>query len=80
MTEMTKDLPTRSEIPEDKKWNLASIFATDDAWEEEFQQLSEEVPHIKDFQHTLGESADNLYDLFDLQDKISERLSLIVRY
>lgn len=80
MTEMTKELPARSEVPEEDTWDLSTIFATDAHWEEELAQLNEEVPNIKKFQHTLGESADNLYELFTFQDKISERLGKLYTY
>lgn len=80
MTELTKDLPKRHEVPEEKTWDLTTIFVTDEAWEEEFNQLNKEIPNMKDFQHTLGESADNLYRLFDFQDKISERLGKLYTY
>src|SRR5690625_1780316 len=80
MTEMTKELPARSEVPVEDTWDLSTIFATDAQWEEELVQLNEEVPNIKKFQHTLGKSADNLYELFTFQDKISERLGILYTY
>ena len=37
----TKALPARSEIKVEDTWNLEDIFATDEAWEQEYQQVKE---------------------------------------
>lgn len=80
MAEMTKELPKREEIPVELTWDLSTIFKTDEAWEQAFKSLNEEIPKIKDFQGKLGESANNLYDLFKFQDEISERLGKLYTY
>src|SRR5690625_2761629 len=80
MSKMTKEIPQRKDVPEELTWNLETIFPTDDAWEEEYQSLNEEIPKIKEFQGTLGDSADNLYRLFTFQDNLSERLGKLYTY
>lgn len=80
MTDMTKELPERSEVPVEDTWDLTTIFATDEQWEEEYNSLNEEIPKINSFQGTLGDSAEQLYDLFQFQDKISERLGKLYTY
>src|SRR5690625_523535 len=80
MTKMAKELPARSEVPEKDTWDLSNIIESDEQWEEELSQLNKEVPNIKKFQHTLGDSADRLYELFTFQDKISERLGKLYTY
>src|SRR5699024_3833308 len=80
MTEMTKELPKREEVPVELTWDLESIFATNELWEEEFKQLQADIPKIKEFQGKLGESADTLYELFQFQDKISQRLGKLYTY
>ena len=80
MTEMTKELPKREEVPVELTWELETIFETDELWEKEYEQLQEEIPKIKDFQGKLGESANTLYELFSFQDKISERLGKLYTY
>ena len=80
MSEMTKELPKREEVPEELTWDLTTIFATDDLWEEEFTKLQNEIPKMKDFQGKLAESANTLYELFTFQDNISERLGKLYTY
>ncbi len=80
MTEMTKEILKREEVPVELTWDLATIFETDEKWEAEFEALNKEIPEIKKFQGKLGESADTLYDMFQFQDKISERLGKLYTY
>src|SRR5699024_8672872 len=70
----------RSEVPKELTWNLESIFRTDEEWEEELEALKQEIPKIKTFQHTLGDSANQLYSLFAYQDQLSERLGKLFTY
>lgn len=80
MTDMTKELPERSEVSVEDTWDLTTIFATDEKWEEEYNLLNEEIPKISSFQGTLAQSAEQLYDLFQFQDKIAERLGKLYTY
>lgn len=77
---MTKEIPKREEVPVELTWDLATIFETDEKWEAEFESLNKEIPKIKEFQGTLSESADNLYNMFRFQDEISERLGKLYTY
>lgn len=77
---MTKEIPKREEVPVELTWDLATIFETDEKWEAEFESLNKEIPKIKEFQGTLNESADNLYNMFRFQDEISERLGKLYTY
>ncbi|MGP4106691.1 oligoendopeptidase F [Virgibacillus sp. L01] len=80
MAKATKELPKRSEIPEEKTWKLEDIFKTDDAWEKELQSLKDDIPSIEKFQGEITESAQNLYDVLKLQDQLSERLGKLFTY
>ncbi|ERJ12448.1 oligoendopeptidase F [Haloplasma contractile] len=77
---MAKQLPKRQEIPIEKTWKLEDIFATDQLWNEEFNEVKEVFPQITDFQGKLSESADTLYNMLRLQDNISERLMKLYTY
>ncbi|WP_188455356.1 oligoendopeptidase F [Virgibacillus oceani] len=80
MAKGTKELPKRSEIPEELTWRLEDIFPTDEAWEEEYQSLKADIPKVENYQGKIGESAANLYELFKLQDEVSERLGKLFTY
>lgn len=80
MVAMAKELPSREEVPEHLTWDLTTIFPTDDAWEEEYTKLQEDIPSITNYQQTLGESAAQLLGALQLQDELSERLGKLYTY
>ncbi|PAE20673.1 oligoendopeptidase F [Bacillus sp. 7504-2] len=75
-----KRLPARSEIKIEDTWRLEDIFATDEAWEKEFQEVSELIPGIAAYQGKLAESANTLYEALQKQDHILERISKLYTY
>lgn len=80
MSNTTKELPKRSEVPVELTWKLEDIFASDDLWKEEFKQLQEEIPKAEKFKGKLGESAEQLYQYLQLEDNIWERLGKLYAY
>lgn len=80
MAEMAKEIPKRSEVPKELTWNLESIFETDEAWEKEFTSLKEDIAQITAYQGKLGNSSDDLYHMFVLQDQLAERVGKLFTY
>lgn len=64
-------IPKRSEVPEQFKWALEDIYATDEKWVEDLQKLKAMPERIAAFKGRLSESADTLYDFMQLSDEIS---------
>lgn len=64
-------IPKRSEVPEQFKWALEDIYATDEKWTEDLQKLKAMPERIAAFKGRLSESADTLYDFMQLSDEIS---------
>ncbi|WP_413379681.1 oligoendopeptidase F [Alkalihalobacillus sp. 1P02AB] len=77
---MAKQLAKRHEIPEEKTWDLAAIFETDEKWEEEFKAVSQLVPTLKQYQGKLSESADILFEALKNEHELSERLGKLYTY
>lgn len=75
-----KKLPARSEVPVEDTWRLEDIFATDDDWEKEFQEVKELIPGIGNHRGKLGESADSLYSCLQEQDRLLERIGKLYTY
>lgn len=80
MAKSTKELPKRNELPVNLTWKLEDIFETDQAWDEELAQLQKDIPQIAEFQGKLSDSADSLYNMLLLQDKLSQRLGKLYTY
>lgn len=75
-----KKLPARSEIPVKETWNLEDIFATDDDWNKEFDEVKALLPGVQAFKGKLGESPDSLYDALQYQDQLLSRLVKLYTY
>lgn len=52
-----KQLPKRQEVPVELTWDLTKIFADDTAFEEKFQDLSNELTEVDKIKGTLGQGA-----------------------
>ena len=76
----TKTLPKRSEVPNEWKWKLEDIYATDAAWEQDVAKVKEMIEQIKAKQGTLAESGKNLLETLLLQDEITKTLDRVYVY
>lgn len=71
MTEMKKGgVPARQDIEQEFKWDLESVYATDEVWETDFAAVKELAENIKGYFGRLGESARTLLDCLKLRDEI----------
>lgn len=75
-----KKLPARNEIPEEYTWRLEDIFATDEQWKKEYEEIKQQLTKAKEFQGTLGESADRFYEALKFRDEIGYRLGKLYAY
>lgn len=55
-----KEIHSRKEIPAEYKWKLEDIYASDDAWEKEYQKLEEMLPALSALSETLVNDASSL--------------------
>jgi oligoendopeptidase F len=70
----------RSEIEEKYKWDLTTIFPTDDAWQVEYDAVCQELSKAKAFEGVLGLSADNLLNGTELYLDLSRRVEKLYVY
>ncbi|HLZ24906.1 MAG TPA: oligoendopeptidase F [Ktedonobacterales bacterium] len=67
-----KTLPSRSEIPHEYTWNLASIYPTDSQWEADFARVTALLADIRAFEGRMGESGEVLLQALQVRDSASE--------
>ena len=60
----------REEIPQQYKWKMEDLYATDEAWEADFAKLQAGIEDIRKFEGTLGESAENLLAMQKKSDEL----------
>ena len=68
---------TRDAVPPEDCWDLTSLYADDDAWNQSFDDLQSRIDHFETFRGRLGESAAVLAEAlrFDSEfDRDAERL------
>ncbi|QDP39796.1 oligoendopeptidase F [Radiobacillus deserti] len=80
MAQSVKELQKREDVAVEKTWRLEDIFASDADWEKELESVKSDIPKFAEFQGNLHESAETLYELFTLQDKVSERVGKLYTY
>ena len=72
-----KTLPARGTVKVGDTWDLSSLFASDDDWENTFKQFEKQIPQFEKHRGKLGESAKALAAClrFDSDlDRLAERL------
>ena len=55
-----KEIPLRSQVAENDKWDLSSLYPCDEAWETDLERLKKKIDEASKFKGTLGKSPANL--------------------
>ena len=55
-------LPTRNEVSDDLKWDLSRVFKYDQDWDQDYQQVAQEIKNLSKFKGTLAKSGKDLYE------------------
>lgn len=74
------DVLTRQQVPVEETWSLETIYADDQAWEQDFEALKANVPALMEYKGKLGDSADTLYAALSLRDELSRQLHKLYTY
>ena len=77
---MAKELKSRKDIPDQYKWNMQDLFATDELWEEEAKQLQELAKEIAQYQGRLSESAATLLAFLKKSDELDFHAERVIVY
>jgi len=73
-------VPTREEIPESDRWDLAQIYPADVAWETEFIALQQNYSQIEQFRGRLTESPATLLAALEFEKSIDQPLERLGTY
>ena len=76
----TNKIPARADVPEQDKWAIQDLFATDDDWRAALAKAKEFIPRITAFRGRLAESGAALLSFFRLDDEISLAFDALVHY
>jgi len=70
----------RVEIEEKYKWDLSSIYKSDEEFEKDYNELKEEIKTIDKYRGNILTSADNLYEFLENYFGLSRRLEKLYMY
>jgi len=77
MSEKLKRIPERREIAPEDTWDLSSLFPSDEAWSEAFDEYGKMTGKLPAYRGTLARSAESLADWMDFScdlDILGDRL------
>jgi oligoendopeptidase F len=74
------NVPARCDIPDEFKWKLSDIYATEDDWERDFERVKAAMARLTAMAGRLGESASNLLECLKLRDELSVMTEKIYVY
>jgi oligoendopeptidase F len=77
---MTLHVPSRAEIPESDKWDLAHLFADVGKWREDFRWVQQTYPRIKEWRGKLGASAKNLLECLEFEKELDLKLERLYHF
>src|SRR5215469_16918652 len=77
---MSSTVPIRAEIPESDKWDLTQLFADVSKWQEDFAGLQREYPKLEQRKSGVGESAQALAGVLELEKALDLKLERVYHY
>ncbi len=73
-------VPARADVPAESTWNHESVFASFDAWREEYAAASAAIGEIAQFKGTLSQGPERLADWFDRHQALARRVWKVYMY
>jgi oligoendopeptidase F len=77
---MAMELPKRSEVKLEDTWNLADMYATDAAWEQDLSDIRTKAGELAAYEGKVAASAKNLLDVLVLEAEVSQKIELAFNY
>jgi oligoendopeptidase F len=77
---LSEVLRLREDIPQEYKWNLEDIFATDEEWEKLFKETEKIISFSEKYNGKLAKSTDLLVECLEWADKLSLNIEELFTY
>lgn len=71
---------TRAEVPVEKTWNLADLFASSEDWEAELTAVQVDLQTVTEYKGKLGDGAHVLLACLNAQEALNERITRVETY
>ena len=73
-------LPSRNEIDNKYKWNLEDVYETEEAWQEDFNWIKNNIQDYQKYEGTLGNSAEELLDFLKFDESVNTKMGRVFLY
>ncbi|MFB6166157.1 MAG: M3 family oligoendopeptidase, partial [Haloarculaceae archaeon] len=73
-------VPERSEVDEEYKWDLASLYADDEEWEDAYASVEGRLDDLRAYEGRVTEDAETLLELLELREEIMRTVSNVASY
>jgi oligoendopeptidase F len=73
-------VPERSEIDDAYKWDLESIYATDDDWEAAFETVEDRLGELQSYEGRATEDGETLREVLQLRDELMRTVDQVTGY
>jgi len=73
-------VPERTDIETEYQWDLESIYATDEAWEEAFAEVKGRLDELSDHEGHAVEDGDTLLSVLELRDDVMREVAKVSSY
>ena len=73
-------IPTRADISDSDKWDLAHLFADVGKWQEDFAWLQRTYPKLQDWKGRVGESAQTLAEVLEFEKSLDLKIERVYHY
>ncbi|MFC7202925.1 oligoendopeptidase F [Haloferax namakaokahaiae] len=73
-------VPERSDIDEEYKWDLDSIYASDEEWDAAFEDVVERIPELEAYEGQVTEDPETLLELLETMEEVLREVSMVVSY
>lgn len=73
-------LPKRSEVDKQFVWAIEDLYATDELWEKEFNEIKEKLQDVSAYRGRLSESAKTLLEFLQFSDRLNMMMERVYVY
>lgn len=73
-------VPEREEIATEYTWDLESIYASDEDWEDAYESVEERIPELESYEGRATQDGETLYELLTLREEVMRDLSQVAAY
>lgn len=79
-TVAVSQMKVRDELPDEYKWDLSDLYATDEIWKEEKERVQQEMQQVASYKGKLTESPATLLEALELNSALIKEMARLSSY